>query len=283
MVWSKRTRRLDSTIHRKARTRRNHLQHDQRRHLCARTVGSEIHAEGRTVLVRARSVSDAARDTKNRSCRSSSTSTGSTSARRRNISKSIRTFFRRNFMSPRVPTSALDRSALPPGAIVDDKSHHRSGRHDPRGVRIENSVIGKNCKIDEGAHIVDSVIWSGNTIDADARISGSLIGKGCYIGRSAYFARASCLAIRPSSPISPHYEQRPFPSSSEPTAGAPSSPTHSPSKTSESRRRRPPITSRPSEGRERAVFVGFDVRFLSSKALRAPRRKSLQAMDFEWC
>jgi NDP-sugar pyrophosphorylase family protein len=32
---------------------------------------------------------------------------------------------------------------------------------------------------------VDSVIWSGNTVDADARISGSLIGKGCYIGRSA--------------------------------------------------------------------------------------------------
>jgi NDP-sugar pyrophosphorylase family protein len=34
-------------------------------------------------------------------------------------------------------------------------------------------------------HIVDSVIWAGNTIDADARISASLIGKGCYIGRSA--------------------------------------------------------------------------------------------------
>jgi NDP-sugar pyrophosphorylase family protein len=32
---------------------------------------------------------------------------------------------------------------------------------------------------------VDSVIWSGNTIDADARIEGSVIGKGCYIGRSA--------------------------------------------------------------------------------------------------
>jgi NDP-sugar pyrophosphorylase family protein len=32
---------------------------------------------------------------------------------------------------------------------------------------------------------VDSVIWSGNTIDADARISGSIIGKGCYIGSAA--------------------------------------------------------------------------------------------------
>jgi NDP-sugar pyrophosphorylase family protein len=51
-------------------------------------------------------------------------------------------------------------------------------------VRIENSVIGRNCKIDEGAHIVDSVIWSGNTIDADARIIKSVVGKGCYLGRS---------------------------------------------------------------------------------------------------
>jgi len=52
-------------------------------------------------------------------------------------------------------------------------------------VLIENSVIGRNCKIAEGAHIVDSVIWSGNTIDSDARISGSIVGKGCYIGSSA--------------------------------------------------------------------------------------------------
>jgi mannose-1-phosphate guanylyltransferase len=89
------------------------------------------------------------------------------------------------FISPRIGKSALNRSSLPPGAVVDDKSiiDHDVVIRD--GVRIENSVIGKNCKIDEGAHIVDSVIWSGNTIDADARISGSLIGKGCYVGRSA--------------------------------------------------------------------------------------------------
>jgi mannose-1-phosphate guanylyltransferase len=91
----------------------------------------------------------------------------------------------RKFISPRIGKSALNRSSLPPGAVVDDKSiiDHDVVIRD--GVRIENSVIGKNCKIDEGAHIVDSVIWSGNTIDADARISGSLIGKGCYVGRSA--------------------------------------------------------------------------------------------------
>src|SRR5438874_738833 len=53
------------------------------------------------------------------------------------------------------------------------------------GVRIENSVIGRNCKIDEGAHVIDSVVWAGTTIDAEARVFGSIVGKGCMIGRSA--------------------------------------------------------------------------------------------------
>jgi mannose-1-phosphate guanylyltransferase len=91
----------------------------------------------------------------------------------------------RKFKSPRVAASALDRASLPAGAMVDDKSIIDSDVTIREGVRIENCVIGKNCKINEGAHLVDSVIWSGNTIDADARISKSVVGKGCYIGRSA--------------------------------------------------------------------------------------------------
>ncbi len=91
----------------------------------------------------------------------------------------------RKFVSPRVSPSALNRASLPAGAMVDEKSIIDHGVTIRGGVRIENSVIGKNCKIDEGAQIIDSVIWSGNTIDADARIIGSIVGKGCFIGRSA--------------------------------------------------------------------------------------------------
>ena len=91
----------------------------------------------------------------------------------------------RRFVSPRVAGSSLNRTSLPAGAVVDDKSIIDFDVSIREGVRIENCVIGKNCKINEGAHIVDSVIWSGNTIDADARITRSVIGKGCYIGRSA--------------------------------------------------------------------------------------------------
>jgi NDP-sugar pyrophosphorylase family protein len=89
------------------------------------------------------------------------------------------------FVSPRVAKSALDRATLPASAVVDQKSLIDQDVTIREGVRIENSVIGKNCKLDAGVHITDSVLWSGNTIDADARIDGCLIGKGCYIGRSA--------------------------------------------------------------------------------------------------
>jgi NDP-sugar pyrophosphorylase family protein len=89
------------------------------------------------------------------------------------------------FASPRVPRSSLDRALLPPGAIVDNKSIVDSDVTIRPGVRIENSVIGKNCKVEEGVHIVDSVIWPGSTLDAESRVSGAIVGKGCYVGRSA--------------------------------------------------------------------------------------------------
>jgi mannose-1-phosphate guanylyltransferase len=91
----------------------------------------------------------------------------------------------KKFASPRVSPSALDRASLAAGAMVDEKSIIDQDVTIRKGVRIENSVIGRNCKIDEGAQIIDSVVWSGNTIDADARVTGSIVGKGCYIGRSA--------------------------------------------------------------------------------------------------
>ncbi|HEX4997940.1 MAG TPA: NDP-sugar synthase [Terriglobia bacterium] len=86
------------------------------------------------------------------------------------------------FSSGRVP----DRRSAPAGGgapetrfILDSDVTIRAG------ARIENSVIGRNTRIDEGAEIIDSVIWSGVTIDPEARIRGSIIGKGCYIGRAA--------------------------------------------------------------------------------------------------
>jgi NDP-sugar pyrophosphorylase family protein len=91
----------------------------------------------------------------------------------------------KKFVSKRVAPSSLDRATLPPDAFVDQKSLIDADVKIGSGVRIENSVIGRNCKIDHGAHVIDSVVWSGNTIDSDARVIGSVLGKGCYIGHAA--------------------------------------------------------------------------------------------------
>ena len=88
------------------------------------------------------------------------------------------------FSSKRVPAAALDRSALPADVTIDAKSIIDADVTIRSGARIENSVIGRNCKIEEGAQIIDSVIWAGNTLDAGSRVEGAILGKGCYVGRS---------------------------------------------------------------------------------------------------
>ena len=87
------------------------------------------------------------------------------------------------FASKRVPKSLLERSSLPSSVSVDTRSIIDADVTNRSGVRIENSVIGRNCKIEEGAQIIDSVIWSGTTLDSGSHVEGALVGKGCYIGR----------------------------------------------------------------------------------------------------
>jgi mannose-1-phosphate guanylyltransferase len=88
------------------------------------------------------------------------------------------------FASRRIPASALDRSALAANTMIDAKSIIDTDVTIRNGVRIENSVVGRNCKIEEGVQVIDSVIWPGTTLDADSRVEGAIVGKGCYVGRS---------------------------------------------------------------------------------------------------
>jgi len=87
------------------------------------------------------------------------------------------------FRSPRIPArvgaAGTSAAGIDSKSIIDTDVAIRAGAH------VENSVIGRNCKIGEAAHIIDSIIWPGTTIDAEARIHGSIVGKGCMIGHSA--------------------------------------------------------------------------------------------------
>jgi NDP-sugar pyrophosphorylase family protein len=53
------------------------------------------------------------------------------------------------------------------------------------GVKIENSVLGEDCRVEENALIKDSVIWSGTRIRPHARLERSIVGRQCHIGEGA--------------------------------------------------------------------------------------------------
>lgn len=53
------------------------------------------------------------------------------------------------------------------------------------GVVIENSVLGEECRIEEGALIKDSVIWAGTRVRPGARIERAILGRQCHVGEGA--------------------------------------------------------------------------------------------------
>lgn len=53
------------------------------------------------------------------------------------------------------------------------------------GVVIENSVLGEDCRVEDGALIKDSVIWAGTRIRPGARIERAILGRQCHIGEGA--------------------------------------------------------------------------------------------------
>jgi NDP-sugar pyrophosphorylase family protein len=69
--------------------------------------------------------------------------------------------------------------SIDPFTILDGKCVIKAG------VAIENSVLGEACRVEEGALIKDSVIWSGTRILPNARIERSIVGRQCHIGEGA--------------------------------------------------------------------------------------------------
>jgi NDP-sugar pyrophosphorylase family protein len=80
------------------------------------------------------------------------------------------------------PTCEIDTRS-----IVDESCSVRGG------VRVINSVISRNCFIEENAHIEDSVVRGGTRIGAGASVFGAVVGKSCHIGRSVTVSAGTVL------------------------------------------------------------------------------------------
>jgi mannose-1-phosphate guanylyltransferase len=61
------------------------------------------------------------------------------------------------------------------------------------GAQIINSVISKNCFIEERARIEDSVVRGGSRVGPGAVLQGAVLGKSCHIGRAVTVSRGAAL------------------------------------------------------------------------------------------
>jgi NDP-sugar pyrophosphorylase family protein len=62
-----------------------------------------------------------------------------------------------------------------------------------RAVVEPYAVVGPNCRIEEGASVGDSVLWSNVRIGEEARVDGALIGRSAHIGHHAVVDRGVVL------------------------------------------------------------------------------------------
>ncbi len=72
-------------------------------------------------------------------------------------------------------------------SVVDPSSTLKAG------VQIINSVVSRNCYVEERARIEDSVVRGGTRIGAGSTVRGAVIGKGCHIGRNVEIGDGSVL------------------------------------------------------------------------------------------
>ena len=62
-----------------------------------------------------------------------------------------------------------------------------------RGVIEPYAVIGPNCRIEEGAVVSDSVLWSNVRLGEEAIVRGALIGRSTHVGHHAHIDRGVVL------------------------------------------------------------------------------------------
>ncbi len=94
-------------------------------------------------------------------------------------------------ISGRMKMPAFPQKACPPNdwnkkqVTIDHFSILDGGCVIKPGVVIENSVLGEDCRVEEGVLIKDSVIWSGTRIKPHARLERAIVGRQCHIGEGA--------------------------------------------------------------------------------------------------
>lgn len=79
------------------------------------------------------------------------------------------------------------------GATLEGPCFVDAGAHIKPGATIgAYAVVGRGCVVEEGARVTGAILWPNTRVGEGATIDGSLIGRGCHVGR---FARVGPTAI----------------------------------------------------------------------------------------
>jgi NDP-sugar pyrophosphorylase family protein len=77
-------------------------------------------------------------------------------------------------------------SRVDDGATVEAPVFIDEGAVVKTGARIgPYTVIGRQCRIEEGAAVSGSIVWANSRIGRDATVSNAILGRHCHVGRGA--------------------------------------------------------------------------------------------------
>ncbi|RPH56692.1 MAG: NDP-sugar synthase, partial [Acidobacteria bacterium] len=84
-------------------------------------------------------------------------------------------------------TTVVDPGArVEPGAEIEGPVYVDEGAVIKAGARIgPYSVIGRQCQIEEGTVVEQSILWPNTRVGAGVRIRESILGRGCFVGHGA--------------------------------------------------------------------------------------------------
>jgi NDP-sugar pyrophosphorylase family protein len=101
---------------------------------------------------------------------------------------------------PGVGVAESDRDGAATTATIDKESVIGPACVIKPGAHITNSVLGAGVTVEEKAVIKDSVIWPHTRVSTAAEIKGAIVGRGSHIGRNTTVSEGSVLGDKTSLP-----------------------------------------------------------------------------------
>ena len=90
------------------------------------------------------------------------------------------------FSSGPAVVAAADGASIDAEAEIVGPCFIDEGVHVKKGARVgPYSVLGRHVRVEEGARIEGSLVWAGTWVGRDASVRNAILGRNCHLGRNA--------------------------------------------------------------------------------------------------